>query len=158
MSKKKSPAKELRDLKRSISFIRRKNINSKPLMTICPQQSFSIPPANGPKLSVVNLSSVSVSPIVLRKPKLELSRISYVEISPNPNLPNSVPAEQVYAQPIHTHEHNRTRNCLPKFPLDVRDYTQHDLNDEDPDIREKKRQENVKTTLWMIDEALQYSR
>ena len=81
-----------------------------------------------------------------------------MEISPNPNLPNSVPAKQVYAQPIHTHQHTRTRIFLPKFPLDVRDYTQHDLNDEDPDIREKKRQENVKTTLRMIDDALQYSR
>ena len=43
--------------------------------------------------------------------------------------------------------------------LDVRDYPQHDLDDvQDPDIRERKRQENVATTLRMIDDALKYSK
>ena len=43
--------------------------------------------------------------------------------------------------------------------LDVRDYLQHDLDDEpDPEVREIKRQENVRTTLRMIDDALKYSR
>ena len=43
--------------------------------------------------------------------------------------------------------------------LDVRDYLQHDLDDEpDPEVREMKRQENVRTTLRMIDDALKYSR
>ena len=39
--------------------------------------------------------------------------------------------------------------------IDARNYPQHRLTDyEDPEVREIKRQENVETTLWMIDVAL----
>ena len=54
--------------------------------------------------------------------------------------------------------------CRPNQPLsvsqpalDIKDYPQHELDDLDPD-RERKRQENVKTTLRMIDDALSYSK
>ena len=161
MTKKRSPVKELRDLKRSIAFIRRKNSsspNSKPFMSICPQQNFSTPPANGPDLSFVNLPSFSVSPKVLRKPNLGLSRITYLEISPSSNLPISVSSEQVHAPQIHTHQQDdQISYSPPKYPLDIRNYPQHKLDDEDPEIREIKRQENVRTTLRMIDDALKFS-
>ena len=45
---------------------------------------------------------------------------------------------------------------LPKHVPDIRDYPQHELDDLDPE-RERKRQENVETTLRMIDDALKYS-
>ena len=57
--------------------------------------------------------------------------------------------------------------CIPRRPEqavpvqqyvpDARDYPQHVLDDLDPQ-RELKRQENVKTTLRMIDDALRFSR
>ena len=39
---------------------------------------------------------------------------------------------------------------------DIRNYPQHELIDDDPE-RESKRQENVQTTLRMIDDALGFS-
>ena len=52
--------------------------------------------------------------------------------------------------------------CRPNHALHalqpvLEDYPQHELDDQDPD-RERKRQENVQTTLRMIDDALRYSR
>ena len=80
-TKNKSPAKELRDLKRSISFIRRKESNSKPNLSIYPQHYLSISPDNGPALTLTNLLSVSVAPKAPMKPKLEFSRTFYCSVS-----------------------------------------------------------------------------
>ena len=135
-TKNKSPAKELRDLKRSISFIRRKTSNSKPNLSIYPQHYLSISPDNGPALTLTNLPSVSVAPKAPMKPKLEFSRTFYVEIALSPVVPIPVTTERVHAPLIHT-----DHDPISHYP-------------QDEELREKNRQLDVQRTLQMIDQAL----
>ena len=55
-----------------------------------------------------------------------------------------------------TSAHGRPCPARPLIP-DIRRYPQHELKDDDPEMSTK-RQENVNTTLRMIDDALRLSR
>ena len=158
MTKYSSPAKKERSLKRLLTFILMKHKQTKysnlgiqnlPEINICPPTKMlsfslytcvSIPPASR-NLSISKIVSTNILPESFTTPFL-------------PGLQN-----QQHQQPwLPSHQPSQDL-CRPvRQPrLDVKDYPQHKLDDLDPD-RERKRKENVETTLRMIDDALRHSR
>ena len=141
MTKNSSPAKRVRSLKRLMTFIFRKpnqakysNLGIKHLALI------SILPPNK-MLSFYLNTSMSIPPA---SRNLSISKMVSISILPPPE-----PYSNSHL-PVLQNQHRQPA-------LDIKDYPQHELDDLDPD-RERKRQENVKTTLRMIDDALSYSK
>ena len=138
----KSPAKKVRSVQRLLRFIQSKIRTKESTLMIYPQVSVSIEPTGLPKLSVFNLPSVSVPP----NPPMNYDQSS--QTPQDIDIPRTHPCAPVMprpSQPI----------CQP-IP-EIQKYAQHQLIDGDPE-RERKRQENVQTTLRMIDDALAYSK
>ena len=75
--------------------------------------------------------------------QLAFTRLKTIDIPPVENCTQ-----------LRTEQEVPVRHHVP----DVQDYPQLALDDQDPKIRETKRQENVEITLRMIDDALRYSR
>ena len=132
MPNKKSLTKKLRDLQRSVAFIKAKRINSKPNLKICPQHFLSISPLHATKLSVFRLPMISLSP-KSSKPTMKISQIKHIDIAPR--IPFSQPNS--YQTPE-----------LPSSP-------QVNYDDFEKEEFERNR-ENVRNTLKMIDIALGY--
>ena len=109
---------------------------------IYPQTFVPIKPTVLPKLSVCNLPSLSVSP----NPPMNYDQSSQTPQDEDiPLMHPCAPLRPRPSQPI----------CQP-IP-DIQNYSQHQLIDGDPE-RERKLQENIQTTLRMIDDALAYSK
>ena len=123
-----SPATLIRSLKRTIQFLHT-NVSS-----------ISNPPLK-PCLTTSKQNTLNILPCPTTK-QLAFTKLAPINIPPVEDRTHLHPKQAAYAQ-----------------ALDVRDYPQHDLEDEtDPDVRELRRQENVRTTLRMIEDALRYIR
>ena len=109
-------------------------------LAICVQPSVSIP-------------STSILP------NLKISRgRAIIDIFPSTYLVQPIDVSPSPVQPLGTLRSAHGRPCPARPPIpDIRNYPQHELHDDDPE-RETKRQENVNTTLRMIDDALRLSR
>ena len=101
----------------------------------------SIPPA-GRNVSISDIVTTNILPY-LTPPEPSTNHFLPGLHNQQPWLPSPQPSQDL-CRPVRQ----------PK--LDVKDYPQHKLDDLDPD-RERKRQENVATTLRMIDDALRYT-
>ena len=125
-----SPATLIRSLRRTIKFLHKK------------VSTISIPPLK-PCLAISKPILLNIPPCPTSK-QLAFTKLVPIDIPPVDEITLLQPEQAAHA-------HHPA--------LDVRDYLQHDLDDEpDPELREIKRQENVRTTLRMIDDALKYSR
>ena len=105
--------------------------NSCPKLAVCPQQQVSILPPNNLVLSILKLPAVSISPETSRN--LKFSNTHHLDIPPfsmnNPTVPRSL-------------QSTNATYLSPNLP-------------QDPDLAEMNRQENVRNTLQMIDDALE---
>ena len=102
-----------------------------------------------PELSIspaVTTDILPTVPVLSKKKQSSIDIPAYTDI----NAPHNSTQVRGMLQPA------PDEPCHAQQPeLDVRSYPQHTLTDyEDPEVREIKRQENVKTTLRMIDVAL----
>ena len=123
-----SPATRTRNLKRTIKFLHKK------------VKTLTIPPAKR-CLAISQPIVVDIPPSAIPK-QLSFAKLVMIDIPP---VEECIPRRPEQAVPVQ------------EYVPDVRDYPQHVLDDLDPQ-RELKRQENVKTTLRMIDDALRFSR
>ena len=119
---------------------------------VCPQASISVKPKTLPILSVCNLPSLSLP----TNHPLKHDKSCQADF-----LQPYKPPESINIPPLQTCGPLRVAPNQP-YPVrqpvpDIWNYPEHQLTDEDPE-RERKRQENVETTLRMIDDALAYSR
>ena len=106
-----------------------------------------------PELTISNVVTTNIPTMM---PVLSTAKQSCIDIPAS--ISNHAPwsnAPQVYGhlQPEHDEPYHADFGLQPD--LDVKNYSQHRLTDyQDPEVREIKRQENVETTLRMIDVAL----
>ena len=132
-------------------FIQTKIRSKEPTLMIHPQASVSIQPTSLPKLSVCHLPSLSLPP----NPPLNHEKSSQTQIFQPYKLPQAIYVPTM--QPCGPLRPAPSQPDIVRQPVpDIRNYPQHQLTDGDPE-RERKRQENVQTTLRMIDNALAYS-
>ena len=106
-----------------------------------------------PEFSISPVVTMNILPTVPVLLKMKQSCID-IPASISNHAPRSH-APQVYGhlQPEHDEPYHADFDLQPD--LDVKNYSQHRLTDyQDPEVREIKRQENVETTLRMIDVAL----
>ena len=105
------------------------------------------------------VSSLRIPPA---KQCLTLSKPITIDVLPRPTTKQMVFTKQDSIDVPPVEQYNRLgpeQAAYAHHPaLDARGYPQHVLDDLDPDIRERKRQENFATTLRMIDDALRYSK
>ena len=133
MLKNKSPAKKLRDLRRSVAFIKVKNHKSHRKLEVCLQSLISITPLPGPPLSLSKLPTISIPPKTPVKQNLVYSGITNVDIPTlSTTLPNNVSQPGTHYVPEHLSE------------IDEEQYARN--------------RENVRNTLALIDAALNYGR
>ena len=118
----------IRNLRRTIKFLHKK------------VSLLSIPPARQ-YLTISKPITVDVLPCPNTKPMV-VTKLDAIYVPPEEHYDCLGPEQAALAR---------------HSALDAWDYPQHVLDDLDPDIRERKRQENVATTLRMIDNALRYS-
>ena len=106
-----------------------------------------------PELTISNVVTTNIPPML---PVLSTAKQSFIDIPASiSNRASRSHAPQVYGhlQPEHDEPYHADFDLQPD--LDVKNYSQHRLTDyQDPEVREIKRQENVETTLRMIDVAL----
>ena len=95
-------------------------------------------------------------------PQIQLFLISQsaevVRLDIIPSSSNIQPIDVPPVQPCGPLRSSHGQHYPARQPTpDIRNYPQHELFDDDPE-RETKRQENVQTTLRMIDDALNFSK